>query len=129
MNALKLKKLYAKTIKDSPYFCDSLLPSELSLVHPGTGEKKVYNVKEVAIVNRNAARHRVAKGIEAGDLMWNEILNENVWEATTHMAFNENAEAIDSLYDAMVTIMRTIDVLEGAQTLGKPDNKEKTDEK
>jgi hypothetical protein len=54
--------------------------------------------------------------------MWNEILNENVWEATTHMAFDENTEAIDSLYDAMVTIMRTLDVLEGRQELGRTND-------
>jgi len=117
MNALKLKKLYAKTISDSPYFCDQMLPTQ-----PRD------EIRIVAVKIRNAARHRVAKGIEDGNLMWNEILNENVWEATTHMAFGENTEAIDSLYDAMVTIMRTVDVLEGTQALGKPD-KEKTDEK
>lgn len=118
MNSLKLKKLYAKTVKDSPYFCNSLLPAELSLVHPGTGEKKVYDVKEVAVGNRNRSRARCARGQELGNLMWNEILDNNVWEATAHMAFGENAEAIDSLYDAMVTIMRTVDVLEGRQPLG-----------
>ena len=111
MNALKLKKLYAKTIKESTYFCDSLLPTQ-----PRD------EIRSVAVKIRNEARHRVAKGIEDGDLMWNEVLNENVWEATTHMAFGENTEAIDSLYDAMVTIMRTIDVLEGKQKLGRTND-------
>jgi len=111
MNALKLKKLYAKTISDSPYFCDQMLPTQ------PRDEIRLATVKM-----RNAARHRVAKGIEVGNLMWNEILNENVCEATTHMAFDENTEAIDSLYDAMVTIMRTLDVLEGRQELGRKND-------
>ena len=118
MNALKLKKLYAKTIKDSPYFCDSLLPKSEDPV----------DMKMDCDCAVNRSRRRRAKGEELGNLMWNEILDNEVWEATRHMAYGETNEAIDSLYDAMVTIMRTVDVLEGTQALGKPD-KEKTDEK
>lgn len=118
MNSLKLKKLYAKTVKESPHFCDSLLPNELSVVHYDDDGKTTFDVKEIASANLGEARRRIAKGRELGNIMWNEILNGDVWEATLHMAEGDNEKAVDSLYAAVVTIMRTMDVLEGRQPLG-----------
>ena len=112
MNALKLKKLYAKTIKESPYFCDSLLPKH----------EDIDKIKHLCDCNVNQSRHRRARGEELGNLMWNEVLDNDVWEATRHMAYGETPEAIDALYDAMVTIMRTLDVLEGRQELGRTED-------
>ena len=111
MNNLRLKKLYAKTIKESPYFCDQMLPD---------WDHEI--IEAVANQNFNKSHHRLLAGYERHNLMWNEILDNAVWDATRHLAYDEKDKAIESLYGAMVVLMRTLDVLEGKQKLGRTND-------
>ena len=112
MNTLKLKKLYAKATKESPYFCDSLLPMHLDK------DQLQFTTK----CNSNKARNRIIRGHELHNLMWNELLDCTVWYATDNMANDKYKEAMENLYLAMVVIMRTMDVLEGKQKLGEVED-------
>ena len=52
--------------------------------------------------------------------MWNELADCEVWEATEALANGDKAQAVEELYDCISVLLRTVDVLEGRQALGKP---------
>lgn len=93
-----------------PYFCDSLLPDYLLRD----------NIKERIARNLAFARRRIKVGVHDHNLMWNEIADCEVWEATEAMFNGDNDAAVEELYDTIAVLLRTIDVLEGRQALGKP---------
>lgn len=93
-----------------PYFCDSLLPDYLLRD----------NIKERIVRNLAFARRRIKAGVRDHNLMWNEIADCEVWEATEAMFNGDNSAAVEELYDVIAVLLRTIDVLEGRQALGKP---------
>ena len=92
-----------------PYFCDRLLPDYLLRD----------NIKERIVSNLAFARHRIKAGVRDHNLMWNEIADHGVWAATEAMFNGDTAAAVEKLYDVIAVILRTIDVLEGRQALGK----------
>lgn len=94
-----------------PYFCDSLLPDYLLRD----------NIRERIARNLAFARRRIKAGIRDHNLMWNEIADCEVWEATEAMFNGDNDAAVEELYDVIAVLLRTIDVLEGRQALGKPE--------
>lgn len=93
------------------YFCDSLYPKDYTL--------------DMAQLRCRAelfeCRELIKKQIRCGVLQWDLLLNCEVWEAHEAIANNAAAAAIEELYDAIAVLLRTIDVLEGRQMLGKPD--------
>ena len=100
-----------------PYFCDSLLPKEYRSAKQLRGTIKS---------NLARSRHRIKVGGLLHNLMWNEIADCEVWEATEAIANNNTSAAVDELYDCIAVLLRTIDVLEGRQKLGKPETKGET---
>ena len=93
-----------------PYFCDRLLPDYLLRD----------NIKERIVRNLVFSRCRIKAGVRNHNLMWNEIADCEVWEATEAMFNGDNDAAVEELYDVIAVLLRTIDVLEGRQALGKP---------
>jgi len=49
-----------------------------------------------------------------------------VWEATEALANGDKAQAVEELYDCISVLLRTVDVLEGRQKLGRPKEAEAT---
>lgn len=93
-----------------PHFCDSLLPDYLLRD----------NIRERIARNLSFARRRIKAGVRDHNLMWNEIADCEVWEATEAMFNGDDKAAVEECYDAIAVLLRTIDVLEGRQPLGKP---------
>ena len=99
---------YDHAIEKHPYFCDRLLPD--------WPDGKIKSRVSVAL---QCARQRIKSGIRNHDLMWNELADCEVWEATEALANGDKAHAVEELYDCISVLLRTIDVLEGRQKLGK----------
>ena len=102
---------YAHACEKHSYFCDSLLPKEYRSAKQLRGTIKS---------NLARSRHRIKVGGLLLNLLWNEIADCEVWEATEAIANNNTSAAVEELYDVIAVLLRTIDVLEGRQALGKP---------
>lgn len=113
----KIKQHYNHAQQKHPYFCDGLLPTQ---VKDGMTEEAMIHI---IAWNLNVERKRLKRGIELGNVLWNEVLNCEVWEATEAMADGNTAAAVEECYDAIAVLLRTIDVLEGRQALGDPAKK------
>lgn len=108
---------YAHAKEKHPYFCDGLLPTEVP--NPMTEDAMIREIRE----NLRENRLRLERGRCNANILWNELLNCEVWEATEAMANGDYAHAVEECYDAIAVLLRTIDVLEGRQELGKPETK------
>lgn len=58
--------------------------------------------------------------MENSRLGWNAILECKMLEVHEALANGDKAHAVEELYDCIAVLLRTIDVLEGRQKLGKP---------
>lgn len=114
----KIREHYEHACKKHPYFCDGLLPTQ---VKDGMTEEAM--IGSIAW-NIQTARARIRRGIKFGNVLWNEVLNCEVWEATEAMADGNTAAAVEECYDAIAVLLRTVDVLEGRQGIGDPAKKE-----
>ena len=114
-NISNIIKHYAHAKEKHPYFCDNLLPRDI--------EPPELPVEEQIELNLAIARRRIESGEKIGNLLWNEILDCEVWEATEAIYERDYAHAVEELYDCVAVLLRTIDVLEGRQKLGKPETK------
>ena len=106
---------YANAREKHPYFCDGLLPRGI--------EPPELPVDEQIAINLMRSRNRLKRGAELGNILWNEVLDSEVWEATEAMSNREYDKAVEELFDCIAVLLRTIDVLEGRQKLGKPETK------
>ena len=102
---------YVHAREKHPYFCDRLLP----------GEEYRGNVGEEIKANLAEERLRITYAIRKRRLGWDRLLNCEVWEALEAVFEGNKARAVEELYDCIAVILRTIDVLEGRQTLGRPE--------
>ena len=104
---------YAHAKEKHPYFCDQLSPNG-----PRVGEI----IKATLAVIRKGVQQSIANG----NLEFDELLNCEVWEMQEALAKGDTAQAVEELYDCIAICLRTIDVLEGRQKLGKPEAKGET---
>lgn len=109
VGAIERHYLHAK--EKHPYFCDALLP------HREYSREQIHELIEA---NLALARNRIEVGVRDGNVMWNELLNCEVWEAIEDIANGDAADAVEECYDAIAVLLRVVDVLEGRQKLGKP---------
>lgn len=107
---IRIKQHYDHAREKHPYFCDKLLP-----------DWPVGKIKSRVAVKLECARTRIKAGVRDHNIMWNELADCEVWEATEAIANGDKPSAVEELYDVIAVILRTIDVLEGRQTLGKPE--------
>ena len=102
----KILEHYAHAKEKHPYFCDGIL----SPVEDYRG----------ALANQRLrlAAAKSCRMVAACDLIDCELL-----EAYVEAANGKDAHAVEELYDCVAVLIRTIDVLEGRQKLGKPETK------
>lgn len=93
-----------------PYFCDWVMPNN------GTPEE----IKNKIATTLTRARRDIRDGINDHVLGWDVLLNSEVWEVFDALIRGDTAAAVEELYDCIAVLLRTIDVLEGRQALGKP---------
>ena len=101
---------YAHAIEKHPYFCDKVGQS-------ATNKRDVERIK----VHLGMSRQCIAESIEHHNLHGEDILDCQVWEVFDALAKGDKSHAVEELYDCVAVLLRTIDVLEGRQKLGKPE--------
>ena len=94
-----------------PYFCDLIKSDALPFDFAG------WCLED--------CRELIAHAKTAGVVRWDELLDRAKYEGMVEINRGDNAAAVEKMYDAIAVLLRTIDVLEGRQALGKPkgDNK------
>lgn len=102
---------YDHAKKKHPYFCDLIKSDELPFDFVGW--------------KLEGSRKLLAHAKAAGVVRWDKLLDCEKYEAMAEIHRGNNAAAVEELYDAIAVLLRTIDVLEGRQGLGKPKGGEK----
>lgn len=105
-----IERHYNHAKEKHPYFCDRLIPGR---DYAGNVGKEIEN-------NLREIRSRIARSVESQRCEWDELLNEEVWEALEAIHDGDDKNAVEECYDAIAVLLRVIDVLEGRQELGKP---------
>lgn len=109
----RVRAHYAHAIEKHPYFCDWI----------GT---KNDEMKTKITKRLEELRMTCSAAIKRHDLGWDNLLDCEMWEVFEALASGDTAEAVKHLYEMIAKILRTIDVLEGRQKLGKPETKGET---
>ena len=106
----KIIEHYDHAIEKHPYFCDWVEPQGKT---PEEVSKKIaFTLAKIRkYIKDNAKKHVLG---------WDDLLNCEVWEVFEALATGNKAQAVEELYDCIAVLLRTIDVLEGRQPLGKP---------
>lgn len=106
---------YVKAIEKHPHFCDNLLPEKDSTIE--------VSLQEAIKIHLDHYRRTVEVCTHNGNLLWNDILDCEKFEAIEAMANGDTAAAVDECFDAIAVLLRVIDILEGRQPLGKPEGR------
>lgn len=103
---------YIHAKEKHPYFCDWIKPDEA-------------DCDDVRRVTNGLAyvRKRVSDAIDCHNVGWDDLLDCEIWEVLDALISGDTAHAVEECYDAIAVLLRTIDVLEGRQRLGKPETK------
>lgn len=97
---------YVHAKEKHPYFCDGLLSPVEDY--------------ESALAN---TRRRISAAKSCGMVSADDLIDCELLESFVEIAKNNTTAAVVELYDAIAVLLRTIDVLEGRQQLGKPETK------
>lgn len=101
---------YIHAKEKHPYFCDRI--TCLSETH--------------ADIHLKLLRALLREEKRVGDVEAVYVVRCELYEAVQAYAHGDTAHAVDECYDAIAVLLRTIDVLEGRQRLGKPETKGET---
>lgn len=113
-------KHYAHAKEKHPYFCDAIAPVDLDEErHKDT----LADYQENTSHSLATVRDNIACDAQNGRLTWEILLLCETWEIIDAIANGDTAHAVEECYDAIAVLLRTIDVLEGRQKLGKPETK------
>lgn len=113
-HAKRITDHYVRAREKHPYFCDRMNNHTLLLKEHAL--RFITNSLELK-------RRRIRYGSEDGNLCWSELLECKTLEAMEAVVRDDKAHAVEELYDCIAVLLRTIDVLEGRQKLGKPETK------
>ena len=111
---LRIAEHYLHARRKHPYFCDVCSPTWLSPTEQ----------KEIVANALKMFREDISDDVARGRLMWDALLNCEVWEVHDAIARGDKAHAVYECYDAIAVLLRVVDVLEGRQKLGKPNESE-----
>ena len=112
---------YEHAKKKHPYFCDGLLPTEVPDPYfPKTKAMERDEMMAQIAQNLSSRRNRIEAGNKYHNLLWNEILDCEVWEITEAMANGDTEHAVEECYDAIAVLLRTIDMMSGSQSIVRP---------
>lgn len=100
-------KHYAHTKEKHPYFCDIIT----CLSESG------------ADTHLDIYRSTLKAEADNGCVEADTVLMCEFYEAMQAYTHGDTANAVEECYDAIAVLLRTIDVLEGRQKLGKPETK------
>lgn len=103
----RLRAHYAHAQAKHPYFCDIIKNDDLPFDFAG------WHLEE--------CRKRLAHAKAADVVRWDELLDCEKYESMVEINRGNTAAAVEDLYDCIAVLLRTIDVLEGRQRLGKPE--------
>ena len=115
MNIEKIQEHYDHAREKHPCFCDRLLPEEDPAV--------TLSLKDKIKLHLGTYRRHVEVGTHNGSLLWNDILDCEKFEAIEAIANGDTEAAVEECYDSIAVLLRVIDVLEGRQPLGKPEER------
>lgn len=108
MNIKKIKEHYDHAREKHPYFCDMI--TCLSDVGADT---------QLDIHRNTLAVEEEVEAVEAV-----VVLECKIYEAVQAYTHGDTKAAVEECYDAIAVLLRVIDVLEGRQKLGKPNEGE-----
>ena len=111
----KIAEHYCHAKRKHPYFCDVCSPNW----------QTIEQQKKTIAYALKMSRMDISDDITRGRLMWDTLLNCEVWEVHDALLRGANAHAVEECYDAIAVMLRVVDVIEGRQTLGKPQEGEK----
>lgn len=108
-NLDKIVEHYNHAREEHPYFCD------LSPLKTTNGFKKITTEA------LRKAREALKIAGKINKLEWIEVFNCEKFEVFEALARGNKTQAVEELYDCIAVLLRTIDVIEGRQKLGKPE--------
>ena len=108
-NIDKIIEHYNHAREKHPYFCD------WSPLKPKTCSKKI------TIEALRRAREDLKIAGKINKIEWIDVFNCEKFEALEALASGNKTKAVEELYDCVAVLLRTIDVIEGRQELGKPE--------
>ena len=112
----RIEEHYAHAREKHPYFCDKIAPVDLDK----EDKEGLADYREAVKRRLSDMRSDIEVLIKKGDLNWNDLALCELWEVDEAIANGDTAHAVEECYDAIAVLLRTIDVLEGRQELGKP---------
>lgn len=101
----RVRAHYAHAIEKHPYICDRI----------------IYRSETDADTDLGICRAILEAENCAGDVKAVSVIECELCEAMQAYAHGDTSHAIEECYDTIATLLRTIDVLEGRQKLGKPE--------
>lgn len=100
-----------------PYFCDKIAPVDLDK----EDEEGLADYREAIKMRLSDMRSDIEVLTKKGELYWSDLVMCELWEVDEAIADGDTAHAVEECYDVIAVLLRTIDVLEGRQKLGKPE--------
>ena len=111
MNIEKIQAHYDHAREKHPYFCDMIMPNWIT-----------QDERDFTIAKRlTDLRRQIQEQVKRSCVMWDTLLDCEVWEAHEAMSIGHPELAVEECYDAIAVLLRVIDVLEGRQELGRPE--------
>ena len=104
----RIAQHYAHAREKHPHFCDWI-----GTKNDAAKTKITKHLEEMRLDLSAAAK--------CGQVDWAALLDCEMWEVFDALANGDKAHAVEELYDCAVICLRTIDMLEGRQKLGKPE--------
>ena len=111
---------YRHAREKHPYFADRLSYSERT----GDDIRDQFRARYADRLLR-LRRRFIRNASEIGGLMAECVLECEIAEIYSALAHGDTANAVEECYDVIAVLMRMIDVLQGRQTLGKPNKDER----
>lgn len=108
-NIDKIVEHYNHAREKHPYFCD------------WNPLQRTKHFKKIMTRELCEAREELKDAYEYNEVEWTDVFDCEKLEALVALASGDKTQAVEELYDCVAVLLRTIDVLEGRQQLGKPE--------
>lgn len=105
-----IERHYKRAKEKHPYFCDIICR-----------DKTWFDGASFLL---NDYRQRIRCSIDSETLCWSDLLGCEVYEALVEIGNGKTSNAVEECYDAIAVLLRVVDVLEGRQALGRPNEGE-----
>ena len=92
--------------------------------HPHFAHTLFLEASDESAAARTLVRTRFCLNCERrqGEVIAETVLNCEICEAIHAFACGDKPHAVEECYDAIAVLLRMVDVIEGRQTLGNPEN-------